>query len=464
MGDELEIRSGGAVAVDSDTLRHAAARITATKGELEELGGRLSYVQHLLWAHRGRAGEAADAAALVFARLADAQRHADELAGKLESAAAVYELVELNVRHAAALLAGDTAALARIDVLREQLMGAWPDAMEQARGLELERAVMWPSELARQSTLFGFTAGEEVSERGAIIGGVVAGLPTLALAAAAGLSRVGLIEKGDRLTGGPAAVTISRLRADASAKGAPTSLASVARRIPSGDGSSRVRVEKYTMPDGRREFAVYVAGMQSQAFGRYEAWDNASNTELYTGRESASYTATVEALEAAGARPGDTVHAFGFSQGAMIASHLAVEGEYDVQTLVTYGSPVEADAGPGTLSVGIRHSDDPVTALAGGGHMTPVGASGSVVVERVYDPAVEYDDALLPAHRLTAYVETAALTDASDDPRLAGVQEVFARLGGAASVEVSEFGARRIVDQLPSGPPAGSVSASSGAG
>jgi len=213
-----------------------------------------------------------------------------------------------------------------------------------------------------------------------------------------------------------------------------------------------VRVEKYTIPDGRREFAVYVAGMQSQAFGRYEAWDNASNTELYTGRESASYTATVEALEAAGARPGDTVHAFGFSQGAMIASHLAMEGEYDVQTLVTLGSPVEADAAPGTLSIGIRHRDDPVAALAGGGHMAAVGSSGSFVVERVYDPAVEYDDALLPAHRLTAYADTADLVDASSDPRVVGVEDVFARLGEASSVEVSEYGARRIVDELPSGP------------
>ena len=453
MGDELEIRAGGAVAVDSDTLRHTVARIAAVKRELEELGGRLIFVQGALAGHRGTAAEAYDAACLVFARLTEALRQADALAERLEAAAAVYELVELNVRHAAALLAGDAGAAARIDMLRDRLMAEWPDAMERARGLELERAVMWPSELARQSTLFGVTAGEEVSERGAMIGGVVAGLPTIALAAAAGLSRAGLVEKGDRLVGGPASVSISRVRPDPSAKGSPMSLAGAARRIPNGDGAARVRVEKYTMPDGRREFAVYVAGMQSQAFGRYEAWDNASNVELYVGYESASYTATVEALEAAGARPGDTVHAFGFSQGAMIASHLAMEGDYDVQTLVTYGSPVEADAEPGTLSVGIRHRDDPVTALAGGGHMAAVGASGSFVVERVYDPAVEYDDALLPAHRLTAYAETAALVDASDDPRVAGLKDVFARLGEASSVEVSEFGARRVVEELPLGPP-----------
>jgi hypothetical protein len=132
-----------------------------------------------------------------------------------------------------------------------------------------------------------------------------------------------------------------------------------------------------------------------------------------------------------------------FSQGAMIGSHLAVEGGYDVQTLVSLGSPVEADVGAGTLSVAIRHTDDPVAGLAGGGAMDGVGAPGSFVAERVYDPATAAEDATLPAHRLTAYAETAALVDASGDPRVAGVQAVFDDLGRAASVEVSEYAAVR---------------------
>ena len=50
-----------------------------------------------------------------------------------------------------------------------------------------------------------------------------------------------------------------------------------------------------------------------------------------------------QALRASGAAEGDVVHAFGHSQGAMIAGLTAVEGDYDVQTLVSFGSPIEAE-------------------------------------------------------------------------------------------------------------------------
>jgi pimeloyl-ACP methyl ester carboxylesterase len=158
---------------------------------------------------------------------------------------------------------------------------------------------------------------------------------------------------------------------------------------------------------------------------------------------SDSYAATEAALAAAGAQPGDAVHVFGFSQGAMIGAHLALEGPYDTQTLVSLGSPVDADVGPGTLSVSVRHSDDPVVALAGGGHGEPVGASGSFIVERVADPDVALDDTRLPAHRLTVYAETAALVDASADPRVDGLRGVFDELAQAESVEVTEYAATR---------------------
>jgi pimeloyl-ACP methyl ester carboxylesterase len=197
------------------------------------------------------------------------------------------------------------------------------------------------------------------------------------------------------------------------------------------------------MPDGSRQYAVYIAGMQSGAMGGDDAWDNASNVELYAGRMSDSYAATEAALAAAGAQPGEAIHVFGFSQGAMIGSHLALEGPYDAQTLVSLGSPVDADVGPGTLSVSVRHTDDPVLGLAGGGHGQPVGAPGSFIVERVSDPDVGLDEVGLPAHRLTAYAETAALVDRSSDPRVDGLRHVFDDLARADAVEVTEYGAKR---------------------
>jgi pimeloyl-ACP methyl ester carboxylesterase len=316
---------------------------------------------------------------------------------------------------------------------------------------------MWPSDLVRQATEIGYLMGEQIGPRAAIIGGAGLGLLTLGAGAAAGLTGQGRIGREARLTGRGVPVALLPVAPTPTATPAPTDLVSVAARMP-GAGDSRVRVERYTMPDGTRQFAVYVAGTQSLALGGDDPWDNLSNAQLYAGSASASYEATTAALTAAGAQPGDRVHAFGHSQGAMITAHLALEEGYDTRTLVSFGSPIEADVGAGTLSVGVRHTDDPVAALAGGGHVAPVGAAGSFVVEREADPPTGRQDATVPGHRMTAYAETAAMIDASSDPRVAGLRTVFADLSGAATVDVVEFAAARPDDPpgvSPSGAGAG---------
>ncbi len=196
------------------------------------------------------------------------------------------------------------------------------------------------------------------------------------------------------------------------------------------------------MPDGSRQFAVYVTGTKPLA-PPSEAFDLASAAELEVGRRSASYDATLEALHEAGAEPGDTVHAFGHSQGAMVTGHLALEGGYDVKTLVSLGSPIEVDVGPETLSVSLRHTDDPLAMMTGGGSDHPVGAPGSFVAHRVADPDSGLRDLGLPAHDAAAYTETARLLDASSDPRMDPVRELFDELGTAVTVEATEFGAER---------------------
>ncbi|WP_194410009.1 hypothetical protein [Microbacterium cremeum] len=299
----------------------------------------------------------------------------------------------------------------------------------------------WPGELARQAAESGLVVGAEFGGPAGIATGAAMGVGTIAGAAVLGIGGQGRLSRDARLTGRAGAVTLTTVR-PAAASGAPQSLTAVTQRMP-GAGDSRVRVEKYTMPDGSKQFAVYIAGMQSFAYGGDDPWDNQANHELYTGRESESFAATKQALVAAGAEPGDVVHAFGHSQGAMIGSHLALDGEYDTRTLVTFGSPVAADVGTGTLSVTVRHTDDPVAALAGGGHNAAVGAPGSFVVERVADTEVGLADAAVPGHRMTAYAETAALVDASTDPRVGNLRDVFDDLGAAESVEVTEYAATR---------------------
>lgn len=440
MTEGIELRGGGAIAVDTETLRRTAARFDATASELDAVCAQLGPVQLLLLEHRGLAWAAAAASSALGLRIREVSDTAARLAERLRAAAAIYELVELNARHQAAFFAGDAAAMERIDARRAQIMAADPDAMEAARGFEAGRAVMWPAHLVRQSTEFGQDVGSVFGMAGGVIGGVGVGGFVLGTAATVGIGGWGRISRDARLTGPPPPVAL--VAAPAVAATSPTGLRSAAERMPQG-GDARVRVERYTMADGSRQYAVYVAGTRSPTLGGADPWDAKSNVQLYRGERSASYQATVEALEAAGARPGDAVHAFGHSQGAMITSHLALEGDYDVRTLVSYGSPVEADVSASTLNVSIRHTDDPVSALAGGGHMGGVGGPGSMIAEREFHPSADAADLRVPAHSLASYAETAELVDASADPRVGAVHDVFDELGRAVDVDAVEYAATR---------------------
>jgi pimeloyl-ACP methyl ester carboxylesterase len=475
--DGLQIRSGGAVAVDTATLSAAAVRFDAAREELAAIADRVGVLQSVLRTLPAHTDDARAAASALAAKLEVVQEESREIAGALREAACAYEMVEIQAEHRAAVLLGESARADRLDARMTALVEQHPDAWRMALGAEFGYAVLWPSELVRQATQWGVGVGSEVNDPGAIVAGAGSGLLTLGGAIAVGLAGTGRLSREARLSGAAGPVTLipvtpaapgsaagmvgagtavtaggggvagaagaaSPLSAGSPAAVAPQSLAAATARIP-GAGDSRVRVERYTMPDGSRQYAVYIAGMQSAAMGGDDAWDNASNVELYAGRMSDSYAATEAALAAAGAQPGEAIHVFGFSQGAMIGSHLALEGPYDTQTLVSLGSPVDADVGPGTLSVSVRHADDPVVGLAGGGHGQPVGASGSFIVERVSDPEVGLDEVGLPAHRLTAYAETAALVDGSSDPRVDGLRQVFDDLARADAVEVTEYAARR---------------------
>lgn len=454
MSDDLEIRGGGAIAVDTGTLRTTAGRFDQAGEELDAIRSRLGSLQLMLLVEREVAGDAASTASLLSQRLDEAVAAAQRIAERLRDGAVVYELVELNARHLAAFADGDREAMVLIDHRREALLAAHPDAMEQARGLEFERAVMWPGSLVRQATeaghdLGGLFDGGEGPRRGgpladellgSVIGGVALGGVAIGGAVLTGVGGWGRLPRDARLAGRDPVVTVTATRHTTTT--APASLAAAAARVPSG-GASQVRVEKYTMADGSRQFAVYVAGTRTLGVGGVDPWDSQSNVELYRGERSASYAATEAALRQAGAVPGDVVHAFGHSQGAMVTAHLALEGEYDTRTLVTLGSPVEADVATTTLSIGIRHTDDPVAALAGGGSMGSVGGEGSFIAERESHPDAGIDDLSLPAHQLSAYRATAELVDESGDPRVTGLRAVFDELAGAAEVEVTDYVAER---------------------
>lgn len=418
MSGPLEIRSGGVIAVDTADLRHAATRLEALAADGEGVRGTLG----------GVVGRAAAVGVWIapFPLIDEAIDSAAATAVDLRRLAAVYELVELTAERVAAIAAGDHD---RVDALTHELIArqnaATPEQAAEAWQLrhrwersshdELERQALW-------ATLpFGL--------------GIGAAMPLmLGLVRGVGL---GTVPAHARLRGEPHAVAVRPLRVTTAAT-APASVTDLTRRMP-GQGDGRVRVERYTMPDGSRQFAAYIAGTVSMT-DPAEPFNMASNLDLYGGARSPSYDVAVAALHAAGAGTGDVVHLTGHSQGGMIASRLALEGEFDVATLVTFGSPVQADVGAGTLEVAVRHSDDPVAALAAGGYGHGTGAPGSFVAERVADPMPSIGDAGFGVHQLDEYAQTAAMLDDSTDPRMAAVRERFAELGSAVAVTARVYG------------------------
>ncbi|MFH8252804.1 hypothetical protein ACH3VR_20735 [Microbacterium sp. B2969] len=445
MGD-LDIRSGGIVSVDTESLYAAADRLDALGRELDDLtglfrraAGQVELVPRI--AHTGAVGRAYG----LVTRTDSLAGRPDALASRLRDTAALYETVELRARRAAAEAAGDAEAIARIDARLEAIEAEHPAAGMRAWWAELWRDASWAQEFTGPAPSFGAALAPGAA--------LFTGAAAWSLGAAVRGSGVGVVGPDERLAGAAPPVRLVPLTPSiAATAGAPTSLAAAAARIPS-DDAGRVRVERYTMPDGSRQFAVYVRGTTGQRADEAWGWD--ANVDLARGRPSASYEATLEALRAAGAEPGDVVHAFGHSQGGTIAARLAVEGGFDTQTLVTLGSPVDAGVGADTLSVAIRHGDDPVGALAGGGDDIGFGAPGSFIAERSID-AGPFAEPFAP-HHIGAYEETAAMLDDSTDPRMGAVRERLGELQEATSVEVLEFGAAKAgacpVDLVPDAAP-----------
>lgn len=462
---DLEIRSGGAIAVDTEQLRSVAGRLREFGIRVGELADRARWVA--TDAAAAATGFGVDLEARWLAT--GAERVAEQptaLAAALDALAAAYELIDLRVQQAAAAAAGDADAARVIEARMALLQQEYPDATSTADAAIDAWRRDGPLEMARQvaaatwwipGMALPLAVGSGVLWSGVSVAGLgrMSRAPTPSGGPAA-----------DAVTSGPAATvaghrggtrhpsapppsaplspapTAVRAVAPAPASGPVTGLADAARRVP-GATEARVRVERYVMPGGGSQAAVYVAGTQAVSGGAGDPFDMRSNLELYTGERSASLAAVELALREAGVGPGEPVHVFGHSQGAMLASALALEGTYDVQTLVTYGSPVEAAVPESVLSVGIRHVDDPVAGLAGGGHAETVGAPGSFIAERVADPAGGVHDLTLAAHGIERYAETAAMVDASHDPRAAALRELWTTLGAAERVEVTEYAADR---------------------
>lgn len=423
MSGDLDIHHGGAIAVDTAALRDVGMRLAAVGVRFDDARAAIARAHGAVTADPGLAS--VDAVALATSggcAVALGDECADAAAGTLLMADA-FELVELRAQAQAMGLADTVAAAAlqrridrltasdeRIATMADQLVAGWKEGRFEGLG--------------DQYDLGGLVAP-------LFWGGPLAGI----------MLGLGTVRPEMTLRGVADPVTVTPVRTS-TPTGPPASLADAFRRFPTAPGA-QVRVEQYVMADGTTRYMAYVKGSQSVAFGGAEPWDMRSNTQLYTGEKSASYQATLDALEAAGAQPGDRVDVVAHSQGGVIAAHLATESQYDVQVQMTAGSPVEPTLDDDQLLIQLRHTDDVVSSLAAGGSPDGTGSPDSFTAEREADPAAGLQDLLLAPHQLDAYVETAEQVDASGDPRVAALDELWSELDGAVEVTSTEYHAER---------------------
>lgn len=430
MSGEIDIAHGGAIAVDTELMRDLATRLR-TVGERVDAAGMTSLraaavptPTAFIGIRPGRdVGWDVSPLSVISTRLQAIADTLRETAAAVDRMCEVYELVELRARlrfaseTEAAALTADIAELEAADPTTARMADWITAAWEQERfeGLHEQTAIGSPLLLWM--------------------------LPLFTRAVMGTGVRNGLLQAGATLrpgSAGPVRITETSRTTTAHA---PQSLGEAFERLPK-DGP-QLRVDRYRMPDGSDEFVLYATGTKGLV-GSEQPWDMTSNVQMYLdGDESASYRATLDALAAAGAEPGATVHALGYSQGGMIVSFLASGGEYEVPTLITAGSPVAPTLGDETLVLQVRHTDDPVSALAGGGSPAGTGAPESIVAQRQHDPLPTPGDLVLTAHHLSGYVETAEMLDTAGDSRLRELDALWTRLGTATGVESTQYQAER---------------------
>jgi dienelactone hydrolase len=421
----LEIDHGGAIAVDTAQLRDVGARMRLVGEQYEEArtsigracGALLSEPNACPQVDAGALQRTAERLGTLRAELDDACR------GTLLMADA-FEVVELRAEAEALALTDAAAADAarwRIERLvsgdeRVGVMAEWLVADAEDRRFE---------GMGRQ-----FDAGGLLMPL--YFAGAFVGVST-------GLGKVGA---GTPLQGRADPVRVTPVKTSNPA--APQGVAGALRRMPT--SNAQVAVERYTMADGATRYVTYITGTKNAVpweGGQAEPWDMKSNVELYQGQASASYQATLDALAAAGAEPGDRVDVVGYSQGGMIAAHLATESGYDVVMQLTAGSPQEPTLRDDQTLVQLRHSDDVVSHLAAGGSAAGIGSADSFTATRVGDPQIGVRDMQLQTHALETYIETAEMVDASDDPRAEALDAYWDELATAVEIERTEFHAER---------------------
>jgi hypothetical protein len=219
---------------------------------------------------------------------------------------------------------------------------------------------------------------------------------------------------------------------------APTNLQQMATRLHNKSGN--IRIEGYATAEGR-VLVVYLPGTGNwNPVGKGSPFDLESDLELLADKQNSnSVRAANAALSAFGARADDRLIFVGYSQGGMVAAELA-ETRSNVSGLITLGAPIARSEFQSNLPVlAIEHTNDVVPACSG--KTNPL-TDNWVTASRHLD--LEPGQSIGEAHKISNYVATAGLADASSDSGLARVRrQLLTQLEGSVLLETKEYAATK---------------------
>lgn len=177
---------------------------------------------------------------------------------------------------------------------------------------------------------------------------------------------------------------------------------------------SAINIDSFKSDSGR-DLVVYIPGTQSNKLAGENVFNVGSNISSMTSTElAASELAVRGALDQLKVGENDRVILVGHSQGGIIASNIAVSGDYIVAGLISVGAPI-AHQNLEVPVISIEHANDVVPALSG--ETNPI-TNNWVTVQNT--PSAE---SIIEAHSMNTYIETAKLMDQSDDVGLKLVLE-----------------------------------------
>ncbi|MFM9877077.1 MAG: hypothetical protein ACKVOG_04405 [Rhodoglobus sp.] len=452
MAEPITVTGGTTTGVAPEELERAGVLLKRLSAEASAIAMELAAIDRI--ATRGRLRELNAPMSAMYAEndidqalivLGEVNVIADLLGQSLQFAADGYATVEQFVRTLFLSGLGDLAstggALARFTPLGLIAAGGVIGAASnpQLRGHPFFVSLVRESVMETDDALMGALGVPRFVSRA--LGdeglGLVGAHTTAALLAGAGAA-VGLVRRTPvRLVAESPATEVRPV------SGAEERLARVP--TPTDANGAQITVERYEFDGKPDAFVAYVAGTVTFDVGETgEPLDMESNVINMVDGSSASAEALRLALAEAGADESSPVQLVGYSQGGAADARVAASGQFDVQGILTFGSPTGQVQLPADLpALLVEHDDDLVPALGG----RQDNESAVLVGRRVFDDGQVPPDEPVPAHLRANYAETARLIDRSRQPDVATTLSRFDSLtAGATRVTSTSYEFERVTD------------------